>query len=196
MAETARAHLTVDEFFAWEENQPDKHELVDGLPLRMMAGGSRSHNLVSMNVIGELRARLRGSDCSPFNGDSAVETKPGQFRRPDGGVECGPNPMSALRVKTPRVIVEVLSPSTRDFDTYRKTAEYKLIPSLDRILLIDPNRPEIFMWSRDAAREWEETTVRGLEATIGMPELGIELPLSEIYLRVEFPTELRLVPGE
>ena len=82
MAETARAHMTVDEFFAWEENQPDKHELVDGLPLRMMAGATNAHNDVVINMIREFSVRLRGGPCRPFNGDSAVETKRGQIRRP------------------------------------------------------------------------------------------------------------------
>ena len=196
MAESARAHMTIDEFFAWEENQPDKHELVDGLPLRMMAGATNAHNDVVINVIREFSVRLRGGPCRPFNGDGAVETKRGQIRRPDAGVECGPRQASAMMARLAKVVVEVLSPSTRDFDTYRKTGEYKLVPGLDRILLIDPNKPEIFMWSRDAAREWDETTVRGLDATIDMPEIGIALPLGEIYRDIEFPTELRLVPGE
>ena len=193
MAEAARARLNIDEFFAWEENQPDRHELVDGFPLDMMAGARNSHNDVVINVLGELRARLRGGPCRSFNGDSAVETKPGQIRRPDAGVECGPRRVGAVMARNPRVIAEVLSPSTRDFDTYRKTEEYKLIPGLERIMLIDPNKAEIFMWSRNSAREWDESTVRGLDATVDMPEIGISLPLDEIYRDIEFPSELRLV---
>ena len=196
MAEPARARWTADEFLAWDENQPGRHELVDGQPLRMTAGARKVHNIVVINVLAELRTRLRGGACSPFNGDSAVETKPGQIRRPDAGVECGPTPASALVVVNPRLVVEVLSPSTRDFDTYGKADEYKLVPGLERILLVDPIRPEVFMWSRDGAGEWRKAIVSGLEAVIDMPEIGIALPLAEIYAGIVFATELRLVMGD
>ena len=196
MAEPARARWTTDEFLAWDERQPDRHELVDGVPLRMMAGASEGHNDVVINIVSELRTRLRGKPCRPFNGDSAVETKPGQIRRPDAGVHCSPRQPSALMARDPRLVVEVLSPSTRDFDTYRKADEYKLVPGLARILLVDPNRPEVFMWNRDGAGEWESATVAGMEAVIDMPEIGIALPLAEIYLDIVFPAELRLVMGD
>ena len=196
MAEAARARWTADEFLVWDEHQSDRHELVDGLPLRMMAGARNVHNDVVVNLIRELSTRLRGRTCRVFNGDSAVETGPRRVRRPDVGVECGPRSPSALKAINPRLVVEVLSPSTRDFDTYRKVGEYKLLPGLARILLVDPDRPEVLMWSRDGAGEWESATIAGLEAGIDMPEIGIALPMSEIYAEIAFTAELRPAMGE
>ena len=167
-----------------------------GQPLRMMAGAGNAHNDVVINTVIALGTRLAGSKCRLFNGDGSVETKPGQIRRPDIGVECGPRKSNGYKAENPRLVAKVLSPATRDFDTFGKVEEYKLLASLDRILLIDPNRPDIIMWSRDGAREWVKTEIEGLESAIELPEIGAVLPLAEVYRDIVFPTELRWAPGE
>ena len=196
MEHRAQTPWTLDAFFAWQEKQHDRYELVDGQPLRMMAGASNAHNDMVINTVIALGTRLAGSKCRHFNGDGSVETRPGQIRRPDIGVECGPRKSNGFRAENPRLVAEVLSPTTRDFDTFSKVEEYKLLASLDRILLIDPNRPDIIMWSRDGARKWVDAKIEGLESVIEMPEIGTVLPLAEVYRDIIFPTEMRLVPGE
>ena len=89
MTEPAPQGWTVDEFFAWQDKQAERYELVDGFPVRMMAGAKNVHDDIVVNVLTDLRNQLRGSDCRPFTGDGSVETKPGQIRRPDVGVDCG-----------------------------------------------------------------------------------------------------------
>jgi Uma2 family endonuclease len=196
MTEAASRRWTTEEFFAWQEMQPERYELVDGFPVQMMAGARNVHDDIVVNVLAELRNQLRGSDCRPFTGDGSIETKPGQIRRPDVGIDCGRRDPNATKASSPRVIVEVLSPTTRDFDTIGKLEEYKLVDSLERILVIEPNAPEVIVWARDADRNWRKDTLRGLEQRIGMPEIGATLPLKEIYDGVEFPVRPRLVPEE
>ena len=196
MAEVARAAWSAQEFFAWQERQQDRYELVDGQPLRRIAGCGNVHNDVVINVVIALGNRLADSPCRLFNGDCSAETKPGQIRRPVIGVECGPRKAEALKAEHPRLVAEVLSPTTRDFDTFAKVEEYKLIEGLRRILLIDPNRPHLTMWARDGDGGWSRTEAEGLDATIDCPEIGAVLPLAEVYRRIDFPTVLRLVPGE
>ena len=196
MEQAARKIWSAEEFFAWQERQEDRYELVDGQPLRMMAGASNAHNRIVINIQGQMYLQLRDSPCQPFNGDGSVQTKPGQFRRPDVGVECGPFVPGGYWLAAPRMIAEVLSPSTRDIDTIRKLDEYQSIPSLRRILLVETNRPEVAMWVRDEAGRWIRSDVAGLEAGIDMPEIGVALPMAEIYRSIAFQPELRLVAGQ
>lgn len=90
MAEPAPRGMTVEQFFAWQEGRAERYELVNGQPLRIMAGAKNVHDDIVVNLVGELREQVRGSGCRPFTGDESVETRPGQIRRPDVGADCGP----------------------------------------------------------------------------------------------------------
>jgi Uma2 family endonuclease len=90
MAEPAPRGMTVEQFFAWQEGRAERYERVNGQPLRIMAGAKNVHDDIVVNLVGELREQVRGSGCQPFTGDESVETRPGQIRRPDVGVDCDP----------------------------------------------------------------------------------------------------------
>src|SRR6202034_4373544 len=82
MAEPAPRGMTVEQFFAWQEGQAERYELVNGQPLEMMAGAKNVHDDIVVNLVTELGTRLRGGPCRPFTEDGSVETRPGQIRRP------------------------------------------------------------------------------------------------------------------
>ena len=124
MSDPVSKPWTIDQFFAWQSRQTERYELVSGFPVRMMAGARNVHNDIVINILAELRARLRGSGCHPFNGDGSIETLPGQIRRPDAGADCGQRDPNAFQAALPRMVAEVLSPTTRDFDTFEKLTEY------------------------------------------------------------------------
>ncbi|CAA2155207.1 hypothetical protein MBRA_00874 [Methylobacterium brachiatum] len=188
--------MSVDAFLTWAETQAERYELVGGVPVRMMAGARNIHDDIVVNLLALLRTNLRGSGCRPFTGDGSVETLPGQIRRPDVGVDCGIRDPNALIAAEPRLVAEVLSPTTRDFDAFAKLAEYKAVVSLAHIVLVEPNAPEIRSWSRDDAGAWQEARVTGLDATLELPALRLSLPLAEIYDGVTFPVRPRLVADE
>jgi Uma2 family endonuclease len=192
MAEPLERPWTLDEFFAWQERQPERYELVNGHPLRMMAGAKNVHDDIVVNILAELRALLRGSPCRPFSGDGAVETYPGQIRRPDVGVDCGRRHPNAYKAGDPRLVLEVLSPTTRDFNSTRKLEEYKTVAGLEYILFVEPNEPSVSFWSRTDAGAWSEAPVFGLESIVALPKLGIALEMRAIYEDVEFPPAPRL----
>jgi Uma2 family endonuclease len=196
MTDAAPRRWTVEEFFAWQERQPERYELVDGFPIRMMAGAKNVHDDIVVNVLAELRNQLRGGDCRPFTSDGSIETKPGQIRRPDVGVDCGKRDPNATKATSPRVIVEVLSPTTRDFDTIGKLEEYKLVESVERIVVIEPNAPQVITWVREGDGSWRKDIRQGLDQEIEMQEIGATLPLAEIYDGVEFPARPRLIAEE
>jgi Uma2 family endonuclease len=196
MSQPAPQPWTVDTFFDWQERQEDRYELVNGFPLRLMAGARNVHNLIVINLLGELRTRLRGSGCWPFNGDCSVRTGPDRIRRPDVGVSCGKLDPDGLLAPDPRLIAEVLSPSARDFDTFEKVEEYKGIPGLHYVLVIEPNAPQVSLWAREDDEGWRRLTFETLADTVELPHLGLSLRLADIYEGVDFPPRPRLVSGE
>ncbi len=119
MSDPARQPWTIDRFFAWQAGQTDRYELVGGFPVRMMAGARNVHDDIVVNLLAELRGQLRGTGCRPFTGDGSVETLPGQIRRPDVGVDCGIRDPNALKAALPRLVIEVLSPTTRHGSGHR-----------------------------------------------------------------------------
>ena len=195
MAETLERPWTIDEFFNWQERQPDRYELVNGRPLRMMAGAKNRHDDIVVNVLAELRTQLRASGCRPFTGDGAVVTYPGQIRRPDVGVDCAARNPEGYKADSPRLVMEVLSPSTRDFDSIGKLAEYKTVAGLDYIVFVEPNEPFVSLWSRIEG-EWRETRVTNLDARLELPALAAALEMRAIYEGVEFPAYPRLRASE
>jgi len=184
---------TIAEFFEWQLRQTERYEPVGGFPVRMMAGARNVHDDIVVNLIAELRNQLRGGPCRPFTGDSSLETLPGQIRRPDAGVDCGRRDPTGLMAVAPKMVAEVLSPTTRDFDAFEKLAGYQQVVGLEHILLIEPNAAEIVLWSRDDGRIWQRKTVRGLEQAAEMPSLQLKLALSEIYDGVVFPAGPRVI---
>lgn len=194
MAQIAATPWTVDEFLAWDERQVGRHELVGGFPLRMMSGVRNVHDEIVVNIVAELRNRLRGGPCRTFTGESGIETFPGQVRRPDVGIDCGRRDRDAYKAAEPRMVAEVMSPSTRDYDTFDKLGEYKAVETLDHILLVGPNAAEVMVWSRNPDRSWGKERVAGLERSVAMPALGLELPLAEAYDGIAFPPPGRFPP--
>jgi Uma2 family endonuclease len=141
MSDPALKPWTVEQFFRWQERQQDRYELVGGFPIRMMAGTRKVHDDIIVNIIVDLGVQLRGSGCRPLTGDGSIETFPGQIRRPDVGVDCGEREPNGFKAALPRVVIEVLSPSKRDFDTFGKLAEYQQLESIEYILYVEPNWP-------------------------------------------------------
>jgi Uma2 family endonuclease len=186
MSDPALKPWTVEEFFRWQERQPDRYELVGGFPLRMMAGARNVHDDIVVNIVVDLGRQLRGSGGRPFTGDGSIETFPGQIRRPDVGVDCGARDPNGFKAAIPRVVIEVLSPSTRDFNTFGKLAEYEQLNSLEYILLIEPNLPEVLFLQREIDRTWNRKTLSGLDQNVEMPFVGVTVALASIYDGVQF----------
>jgi Uma2 family endonuclease len=189
MAETQLRRMTPDEFLAWQEKQDKLYELVDGLPvlpLKMMTGATQTHDRVAVNIIATLHRQLRGSPCRPTTDDLAVRIPAGNIRRPDITVECGEAGRREMTVRDPRAVVEVLSPSTRTFDRFRKLVEYQSIDSLQHILLVDTEAPRIDVVTRAAAAGWSTAQYEGLDAIIELPAINANLKLADVFEGVVF----------
>jgi Uma2 family endonuclease len=182
--------MTQDEFLAWQESQERLYELVDGvpvLPLKMMTGASQAHDRVAVNVISGLSNQLRGGACRPTTDGLAVRIPSGNVRRPDVTVECGQAGRRELAVREPRVVIEVLSPSTMSFDRIRKLPEYQTIPSVMHILLVDTEAPRIDLLSRNADGSWGAPQHHdGIDARVDLPAIQASLTLADVFEGLEF----------
>jgi Uma2 family endonuclease len=189
MAEPKLQRMSQDEFFAWQEKQDRLYELVDGiivLPLKMMTGASQAHDRAAVNIIAALHNQLRGGPCRPTTDDLAVRIPAGNIRRPDVTVECGEARRRDLAVRDPRVVIEVLSPSTMSFDRFKKVLEYQTIPTLTHILLVDTEVPRIDVLTRAANETWTSTRYEGLDTKIDLPSIKASLSLAEVFEGLTF----------
>ena len=197
MADPAERTMSVEEFFEWCETQEDRYELIDGRPVLkdpippderqpgMMAGAKRRHDRVVVNAIEALGPQLRGGPCSTFTGDIGVRTKIEQVRRPDVGVECGDGDMDGHDAVDPRLVVEVLSPSTKRFDYVGKLIEYQRIPTLLYILLVNP-RAVVVTFAERSEDGWTSRDIENLDAVIDLPGIGAKLAVADLYANVTF----------
>lgn len=187
MGEQLRKKMTVDEFFEWQKRQDRNYELVDGVPvltIKAMTGASARHDTIAVNALSALHQRLRGGPCRPRTSDQSVLTFRGT-RRPDVSIECGKPHDASMATAEPRVVIEVLSPSTTRYDRFQKLEEYKLQPAIKVILLVDTGQPRVTVWRR-AGEGWGNHEISGPDAVIDLPEIGTELPFAELYLDVDF----------
>jgi Uma2 family endonuclease len=110
-------------------------------------------------------------------------------------VECGRLDDHAYEAGEVRLVVEVLSPSTRELNFFGKLDEYKTVTSMQHVLLIEPNAPEAILWTRQADHSWRHSNIEGLDASIPVTGLGIELKLHDVYAGLDFRPLPRLVGG-
>jgi Uma2 family endonuclease len=189
MAEPKLQRMSADAFFAWQEKQERLYELVDGLPvlpLKMMTGASHAHDRAVVNIIAALHQQLRGGPCRPTTDDLALQIPAGNIRRPDVTVDCGQARRRDMAVRDPRVVIEVLSPSTMSFDRFKKVVEYQTIPTLTHILLVDTEVPRIDVLSRSPGETWSSTRYEGVDAKIDLPTIKASLGLDEVFEGMEF----------
>lgn len=190
MAGRAWRRMTAEEFYRWQGEEGVRYELVDGFPVKAMTGASRWHDRIVVNALTSLARKLRGSPCRPSMDDIAVAVMNGNIRRPDISVDCGEMLDTSYEANSPRLVVEVLSPSTRQTDLVRKLEEYKALPSLAYILLVEPDLPRALLWWRAPGNLWEIAQFDGLDGVIGLEAIGVELAMAELYEGVRFPDPL------
>jgi Uma2 family endonuclease len=185
-----RELVSVEEYLADELASPIKHEYIGGV-VYAMAGARNAHNIVAGNVFAALHARLRGRPCRPYNSDTKIRIRlPShtRFYYPDASVLCRPNSQTDSFQDEPAVIVEVLSRRSRRTDEGEKKDTYLSIPSLFVYVLAEQELPGVVAFRRTEngfVREVHE----GLDAVLPLPEIGTELPLSDVYEGVEFVPE-------
>jgi Uma2 family endonuclease len=169
---------TIEDFLAWESQQEERYEFVDGI-LRAMTGGTVDHGTISFNIAAALRNKISDKGCRPYVAD--IRVKAGESAMyPDVVVICGPTPPKATEVENPVVIVEVLSKSTSDYDRGRKWLAYQTISSLAHFLLVSQDECRIDIYRR-MGNGWFSETITAPAAAIALDSIGATLTPTEIY---------------
>lgn len=185
MALERHQYLTVEEYFQLEERDPDRlYEYVDG-DVYVMSGGSANHDTIKSNVHRILWNLLQGRNCRVYTSDMKVPVSDTRYYHPDVIVTCNPRDRGTTQViRSPRLVVEVLSQSTEMIDRTRKLKDYRAHPTIEEYLLIDSRsfKAEVYTkehtkWIYDAFEKDDEVI---------LPNLGARFMVIDAYLDVEF----------
>lgn len=170
------------EYLEVEEVAQVRHEYYAG-EIYAMAGGTPEHAAIAAAVMGALRQQLVGKPCRVYSSDLRVRiAATGLATYPDVTVICGPSerdPDSPTHVVNPKVIVEVLSPSTESYDRTEKLQHYQQVPSLDAIVLVEARGDQVMLWRRQGA-EFEAQPF-GLGDVVALDVIGCSLAVDELF---------------
>lgn len=155
---TLKPAMSVEEFLEWEAQQPEKYEFFKGEvyphEVYAMVGARRVHVTIAGNIFSALKSHLRGGPCQTFISDMKVEAADNAFY-PDILVTCHPEDLCAdLVMRHPKVIIEVLSPSTADHEWGEKFHAYRTLSSLEEYALVAPETRQISVYRRMEQGDW------------------------------------------
>ena len=187
-----RKPMTLAEFLEWEERQELRYEF-DGIGPVAMTGGTYGHSTIQGNLAAALGARLRGTPCRFQGSDLKFQVAEGHVRYPDGMVICSPVDRAATVVLEPVVVFEVLSPITTRSDRLVKAREYQATPSVQRYVMLEQDSVGATVYARTRDSWTHEILIAG--SILALREIGIELPLAELYEGLVFEAEPELDPG-
>lgn len=176
-----------EEFLAFERKSETKHEFAAG-EIFAMAGTSREHNLICVNLAGELRAALRNRPCETYAGDMRLAMPlSDKYVYPDVTVVCDEPVFEDGELDTlvnPAVVIEVLSSSTEAYDRGQKAEAYRSIASLRAYVLVDSQRAHVECFTRESDG-WKLRDV-AVGSPLVIDALGVSVAWEELYLKVTF----------
>lgn len=175
-----KPRMSREEFFPWAQAQEVRYEF-DGFEPVAMTGGTVNHDLIAVNLIAALRVRLRGSGCRPGGSNAGVATVGDAVRYPDALVSCANTPGTAYLVAEPLVVFEVLSPTSGRVDRIDKVREYAAVASIRRYVILESTGVGATVFERASGDVAWTATALTAEDTLRMPEIGIEMPVAELY---------------
>jgi Uma2 family endonuclease len=201
----AREHdrsFTPAEYFAWEEQQLEKHELIDGR-VYAMSGGTRNHSEIAGNFLSIVKPYLRRSGCKTYNSDCRVNiSNTSNYLYPDLSVTCDPRDnFSTQYITYPCLIVEVLSSSTEAYDSSMKTLrdrgkkfeKYRCNPNLVDYVLVSSEEMAIDLYHKNDAGEWLIISYRQGDR-VELKSIDLSLPIEQFYEEIIFEVQPETYP--
>jgi Uma2 family endonuclease len=179
--------MTLLDFLTWEDNQPERHEFYRGETFAMV-GGTARHNRVILNLASRIDAHLDGTACQVFAENMKVQIAEGVLY-PDVIVTCGKAQAGDEQsVTDPKLIIEVLSPSTRGYDKRDKFILYRTLTSLQEYVLIDPTMRQVEVFTLANGGTWllkDQTTSNVLTLASIDCSLSMELVFKGVESNAE-----------
>ena len=198
IAQKAVAYIELDEYLALENASQVKHEYLDGViyaiqgePHRGMAGGSQVHARVIRNAGFALHGKLLGTPCEVLSSDMRLRIASADaVFYPDVLVHCGPgtaDPAATTELTQARLVIEVLSPTTQQFDRGAKLQAYQKLAGLRHIIMLSSTEAAAWACACDEAGEWSELDPWPRGTVLALPGLGVSLGWDEVYAGVGLP---------
>ena len=184
-SEQTQQLYTLEEYLDMEEKSAERHAFHNGKIIKM-AGGTIKHNRVCRNILSILDQEL-GQDYEAFGSDQKIYIPKYNFYFYPDAVVVSEEPIVTAKgyaITNPILIVEVLSPSTEEYDRGKKFIDYTSIPSFKEYVLIRQDAPEIQTFFREEHDLWRKTETEGLEQSVFLKSLNISILLSRIYKKV------------
>jgi len=187
----SREHwVTIEEYYEMEKTSDVKLEYSHGR-VYAMAGGSPEHSRIAINLLGALNVHLRGKVCRVFNSDRHVQPLGDEDPTylPDITVTCNPDDYkrSSPAIRSPRLIIEVLSPSTYMIDRVEKLKAYQACPSCEEYVMISSHHQEVEVYRRESnTGEWKFIRYTA-EQMVTLASVELTIPVSEIYADTDIP---------
>jgi Uma2 family endonuclease len=176
--------LSIEEYLRFEKDSLEKHEYFQGEVFAMAGAGAR-HNVIFSNTFGDLAHALKGKACRPYGSDLRIHIPENTlFTYPDISIICGeitPSDVDEDTAVLPSVLIEILSPSTKNYDRGEKFKLYRDIPTLKEYILIDSESINIEAFRINKQGHWELEEYRSIEETLTVPTVNFSIPLKEIY---------------
>lgn len=176
--------LSVTDYLAGEMDSDVRHEYVSGQAYAM-AGASARHNRIALNIAGRLNEHLAGDECEAFMADMKIRVAKDLFYYPAVVVTCdGPGGDPYFRTE-PRLIIEVLSPTTERTDRHEKLAAYRNCPSVTEYALISQETQMVELYRR-SDDDWQIEILANDDEPCAFNSVGLTLSLCDIYRNVRF----------
>ena len=184
----AQTYLTPEEYLTFERKATIKHEYLKG-QIIAMSGASRAHSFITGDIFGELRDQLKGQKCEVHASDMRVRIhSTNSYFYPDVVVACEEPRFEDNVFDTllnPRVVIEVLSPSTETYDRGEKFELYQQLTSLQEYILVSQDHVNVEHYNRQET-EWPRTEYTELSDVVLLRSIACELHLRDIYTRTKF----------
>ena len=175
--------ISVDDYLLGEQQTDIKHEYLDGQVVAM-GGASRAHGLLVMSLSALLLPAARQKHCQLFAADMKLRLDhdgASYFYYPDLVLSCDPADRDPLFVRTPCLLVEVLSPSTERIDTREKLLAYRLLPSLREYLLLRQDTLHAELYQRRDDGGWTHQRLTQPDDAFSLLCLQVSVSLRDIY---------------
>jgi len=189
MLQFKKAFISAEEYFEIEEASPYKSEYYHG-EMFAMSGASFNHNVIFSNTFGSLHSGLRNTDCIVFGSDMKIQMEEGEYYvYPDISIVCGNICFAPKRndiITNPLLVIEILSESTKEYDTGLKFNAYRNIASLKEYIVIDQYACGVKCFYKNNAGQWMPEEFSLPEDTIELRSVDVKLSLKTIYHRIKF----------
>ncbi|MDP2788387.1 MAG: Uma2 family endonuclease [Pseudomonadota bacterium] len=182
--------FTPEAYLAWEAEQSERHEYVNG-EVFLMTGTTTVHNRIAGNIYVALRNGLRGKPCSVYMEAIKLRVEAANcYFYPDLMVTCSASDrLQPLVQLEPTLVVEVLSDSTAGYDQGTKFDAYRQLPSLREYVLVAQDSARVLVYRRGEGVEWIVHPY-GTGEIVSLPSLEFTFPVDLIYEDVDFASPL------